>query len=324
MLTKRDEARMAETLEIQPYSGTLTHRALSWVTLPPDERKRRAVQAARDRDAATLWNLTEANLTRVGRSGAGVSPNTLETYGIGVRQALEAASGVGLLDPPLDWGSAYRIELEGKGASPATIRVKLAAARALFAALRWAGATRSDPFADVRAPNDPTPAWEKRAPYPPEAVERLLEIAEPREAVLVLLTAHGGMRISEACDLNETNLDLDASAARVQHGKGRKARTVHLSARLVQALKDLKLEPGASVIGIGVDGARKAIKRLCKRAGVTYRAAHAFRHSAGTRLYQQTGDLNRVAAHLGHASLETSRVYAHMSQDDLKANLEHW
>ena len=162
MLTTRDEDRMAETLEIQPYSGTITHRALSWVTLPPDERKRRAVQAARDRDDTTLWNLTEANLTRVGRAGAGVSPNTLEAYRIGVRQALEAARGVSLLDPPLEWGSAYRLELEGRRKSPATMRVKLATARALFAALRWAGATTGDPFADVHAPSDPTRAWEKR------------------------------------------------------------------------------------------------------------------------------------------------------------------
>lgn len=55
-------------------------------------RKRRAVQAARDRDGTTLWNLTEANLTRTGRDRANVRPHTLKTYEVGVKQVLEAAT----------------------------------------------------------------------------------------------------------------------------------------------------------------------------------------------------------------------------------------
>jgi integrase len=312
------------TLEIVRFEGNLVSRAIGWLELETGERKRRAVQAARDRDAATLWSLTEANLTRAGRAGANVSPHTLETYEVGVRQVLDAATGVSVLAPPRDWGSAYRLRLEGKGASAATVRVKLAAARALFAALRWAGATEADPFSDVKARKDPTPAWEKRAPYPLEAVERLLERAKPREAVLILLTAHAGLRIGEACRLRVGDVDLEARSLRVQDGKGGKARTVSLSTRLVQALEGVKLEPNDLVIGIAEHGARAALKRLCARAGVMYRAAHSFRHTAGTRLYEQTGDLNRVAAHLGHASLETSRVYAHMNPEKLRNDLEHW
>ena len=120
------------------------------------------------------------------------------------------------------------------------------------------------------------------------------------------------------------DVDLEARSLRVQDGKGGKARTVNLSARLVQALDGVKLEANDLVIGIAEHGARAALKRLCARAGVTYRAAHSFRHTAGTRLYEQTGDLNRVAAHLGHASLETSRVYAHMNKDELRNDLKHW
>ena len=65
------------TLEIVRFEGHLVSRATGWIDPEIGERKRRTVQAARDRDAATLWNLTEANLTRAGRAGATVSHYTL-------------------------------------------------------------------------------------------------------------------------------------------------------------------------------------------------------------------------------------------------------
>lgn len=53
-------------------------------------------------------------------------------------------------------------------------------------------------------------------------------------------------------------------------------------------------------------------------------ATQALRHSSGTRLYRETGDLETVARHLGHSSLETSRVYAKWSDERLKATLGEW
>ncbi|UQN09002.1 tyrosine-type recombinase/integrase [Deinococcus sp. QL22] len=48
-------------------------------------------------------------------------------------------------------------------------------------------------------------------------------------------------------------------------------------------------------------------------AETRYRGWHAFRHSAGTRLVRQTGSLKYAAHHLGHSSIETTRVYAKWS-----------
>lgn len=68
------------------------------------------------------------------------------------------------------WVSLFRKEAEvvrvGEGRlKPASVGVKLAAAKAFYAALRWSGATDTAPFADVRAAVDKTPAWEKRDAY---------------------------------------------------------------------------------------------------------------------------------------------------------------
>ena len=48
------------------------------------------------------------------------------------------------------------------------------------------------------------------------------------------------------------------------------------------------------------------------------------RHYAGTRLLQQTRSLEHVARHLGHAQIETSRIYAKWSDETLREALSAW
>ncbi len=315
--------------ELQLYTATITDRSRAWTALEPGEVKRRAARAARDRDATELWSLTEAWLCTYGKAGARISDKTLETYQVGVRQVLEAAEGISILEPPRDWGAGYVRALEDPNRDPkplsaSSVRVKLAAARTLWAALRWAGVSQSDPFDYVHAAKDPTPAWEKRQPYRENHLQKLLEIAEPRERALLLLGAHGGLRIAESCALQPEDLDLESRILRVQHGKGGKARTVNLSKRLCEALTELPAIRGKPLIGIAPHGARYALRQLCLKAGVPYQATHPLRHASGTRLYSQTKDLETVARHLGHANLETSRIYAKWSDESLKRAVEDW
>ena len=55
------------------------------------------------------------------------------------------------------------------------------------------------------------------------------------------------------------------------------------------------------------------MQALCRAADVTPKGVHALRHSAGTRLYAETHDLEATARHLGHSKLETTRIYANWS-----------
>ncbi len=54
------------------------------------------------------------------------------------------------------------------------------------------------------------------------------------------------------------------------------------------------------------------------------KGVHALRHYAGTRLMQQTKSLEDVARHLGHSSIETTRVYAKWSDEKLRDVLNDW
>ena len=55
---------------------SLLERTRDLATLPEDELRRLAAEAARDRDAEALWALLEAHLTLHGSAGSRVSRHT--------------------------------------------------------------------------------------------------------------------------------------------------------------------------------------------------------------------------------------------------------
>jgi hypothetical protein len=80
-------------LEIVAYSKTIQDRSRAWTTLEPGELRRRAVEAALDRDLETLWAITEAHLCLLGQP----SVHTLRAYKTGLGVTLEALSGENVL-----------------------------------------------------------------------------------------------------------------------------------------------------------------------------------------------------------------------------------
>ena len=51
---------------------------------------------------------------------------------------------------------------------------------------------------------------------------------------------------------------------------------------------------------------------------------HSLRHTSGTHLYRDTGDLETVAQHLGLSTIETARVYTKWSDERLKQAVGSW
>ena len=303
----------APGLTIELFRDNPLSAARGWTTLNPEERRRRAILAAQHLDRETLWSLTEAHTVLYGAAGAGLSPRTARAYRGGLGKLIDYAgrSGFGFIRPAPDSGALYIRSLETAGLSPASVRVHLAAARTVFRAMRWAGATTLDPFSDVRPQRDNTAAWDKRQPYTDQEVQNLLKYASPRDQALIFLCAHAGLRIEEALSLQWVDVDLLAGMLTVRQGKGGKLRRVSLTRSLIQALQDLP--HGDLVIGGTQVAARQRLKVIAARAGSRYRGWYAFRHYAGTRLVRQTGSLEHAARHLGHATLETTRVYVKWS-----------
>jgi len=221
----------------------------AWVRIHRSDRRRLAIEAARDKDTTALLSLTEAWLRTYSTAGATIAKGTVENHKHGVRKLLAAWREEDLLKPDAEAANRYVRMMERQGLKPGTIYGRVAAARALYRALRWARASLYDPFADVHVPHDPTPPWEKRKPYDSDEIVALLDsAADPFDRVLVLLGAHGGLRAGECVRLRWRDVNMARRDLIIRVSKGGKTRTVGMSASLRQALHGLPRRPDGYVL----------------------------------------------------------------------------
>ncbi len=292
----------------------------------------RAVEAASTYDTDMLVQVTHAYMTTGSRKGARTSAKTLAAYSLAVRDFVPWAqqSGVQLLRPGRRDGGRYVAQLQtrpsqGRGKtgtlSAATVAQYVAGARALYRALRWAGATEAQPFEDAHVPPDPTPGIVKNPPYMRE-VDDVLPHCPPRLAALLLLCAHAGLRVTEALTLKVSDIH---GAQLTVHGKGGKVRRVPLGRRVRTALQGL---PPVTADGHLFDWQYHQVQYRMRRAftaaghQLAWRGFHAARKHSGTRLYRATKDFTRVGLFLGHSSVDTTRRYVALEENDVQNEVE--
>ncbi|MVN88330.1 tyrosine-type recombinase/integrase [Deinococcus sp. HMF7620] len=321
------------TLALMQARMHLQANAQQVAGLPAEEKRRRALRAIQERDLDSLWALVLAHLVLHSRRGAKISANTLTKY----RQAYEMywtwteQAGVMITRPHKDAGLSYIRYLEANGRVRSTVGWHLASCKALYEALRWCSATESDPFRDVRPVADATPQHQKGRLYTQDQISALLGVANAEEAVVVLLGADCGLRVSEIMGLQRSHLHMTEEPPTVYVlGKGAKTREVPLSRRTEAALRRwLDMTPGWGPALLGAtspDWAEYTMKRLCKQAGVEYakRTVHGLRRTAGTRLYEETLDLLETRDFLGHSSAQTTEVYVQYARNKKKPTNRDW
>lgn len=313
--------------ELAVHAGDATEDAAQWARLSPQQRRVRAVRAANERDGEALWSLTNYVLTTRGQRRGRVSERTRATYRRGVLDLVEAFAEENLLAPSDDAGALYllRLEtepllrrrhgrLETRPRAASTVAVKLAAAKALYRALRHVRATEARPFADLSAPVDDAAPESKREAYAAEEVARLLAVAEPLDRAFIHLCVTAGLRNFEATGLTWGQVRFEERVLKDVVGKGRRVRDVPAAAALLEALAVVRPEPcdpQAPVLPFGSGRARVRLRRVCARAGVRYsgREVHGLRHTAGTEVTRRHG-IDAAADLLRHANLQTTRRYS--------------
>ncbi|MFC4636777.1 tyrosine-type recombinase/integrase [Deinococcus hohokamensis] len=314
--------------DLVPFTGDRLSQARALGSLTDEALRVRAVTAARDKNVSELWALTLAYLSTDTSGGVSLSPHTLRAYRKGTEVLVDhaRAHAWNLLHPGRREPGLYVAALSSSGLKPATVMARVAAASALYRALRWAGATDADPFADVKRPKERTRGIVKNPPYRAEFVQALLEQADPQERALLLLMTHAGLRIAEALGVEWAHVDLPRRRLLIAHGKGDKARRVPLSALLREALEALGPAQGPVLPWRAYSTAYDRLRKLALRAGRQheFRGFHAGRKYAGTQLYAATKDFTRVAGFLGHEQVDTTRRYVEVPEDDLDDIVENF
>jgi integrase/recombinase XerC len=154
-----------------------------------------------------------------------------------------------------------------------------------------------------------------------------------RDAAVLELLYASGIRVSELCGLDVEDVDLDRRTVRVL-GKGGKERTVPIGLPAQRAVEAwigagrplLATESSGPALLLGARGsrlnpttARQIVAVRAAAAGLAQRTSpHDLRHSAATHLLDGGADLRDVQELLGHASLESTQIYTHLSKERLR------
>jgi site-specific recombinase XerD len=219
--------------------------------------------------------------------------------------------------------NAYLAQLDRRGLSGATRRQKLIIIRTFFNWLKTQGLMKANPAEAVLPPQreEKEPRVLSREEY-----QRLLSvITKPRDRAIVQLLLQTGIRLSEIQQLTTADYELpkritkDALGTLRILGKGRKTRTVLLNTKACEALAGwLKVRPRMDGEALFVSnrhqpvsrrGFQHVVRTYLEKAGIKGAGVHTLRHTFATHHIAMGTDLVTVQEFLGHASLDTTRLY---------------
>ena len=216
--------------------------------------------------------------------------------------------------------------------SPSSVNARMAAATHL---LRWFGHTMPE---WIRRPN-------RRRPLPKTLNKREIsrfkltvsEFKDPIVKPLTTMMLETGVRVSEICNMDVDDVDLDDLSALILGGKGEKDRTVlftdltaegiqeWMAERRMRAEKQVKEERQALFLTknghrITARWVQKLMDRIADRAEIkrSRLTPHTLRHTFASGLLERGADLVTIQRLLGHASIATTRVYLEISDQTLR------
>ncbi len=239
----------------------------------------------------------------------------------------------------------YREKLIADGSKPTSINRMIAALRAFG---QWSSETYDLPnpadriktvsVSKLHEPNSLDKqalyklqkALDRRAAY---AAQKGRELAwVQRDSAIILTLLHTGLRVGELCALKLDDVQIKDRSGKVtvRRGKGMRYREVPLNATARQVLQAwLAVRPAIvadeSVSALfvskyreplGAGAVQHLLREISQETGHEI-TPHMLRHSFAKALVDSGVGLEKVAALLGHTSLETTRVYTVPTERDL-------
>lgn len=172
------------------------------------------------------------------------------------------------------------------------------------------------------------PRKEKRLPIilSTEEIKLLIDSIEHAKTKLIIKFLYSsGLRVSELVNLTPKDLDFQQNIGWVRKGKGSKDRLFKIAESISKPLqKYLEKHPGNKFVfseneAMSTRNIQLLISNAAKKAGINKQVTpHTLRHSFATALLNAGENLLVIQQLLGHENLETTKIYTHVSQDQLK------
>ncbi len=162
-------------------------------------------------------------------------------------------------------------------------------------------------------------------PVLPDAARRRAK----KELALLYAYCGAGLRLTEATNLLIEDI-IEEGFIRVNR-KGGHQDFVPVEDEIIRVFRDWLEAKGhnGQYIFSGKDHekpmaprtAQGIIKALCRRAGLDDVHVHSLRHTAGYQLRKGGSDERDIQDFLGHKNIATTKIYTHMTNEDLKRRL---
>lgn len=155
----------------------------------------------------------------------------------------------------------------------------------------------------------------------------------PREKALIDFLFSTGCRISECAALDLRDIDFRDRSVRIRHGKGDKFRITYFNAESevslrvyldskpaeTSALFSNSRAPYGHVSKEALEAEVRKIRARVPELSVTL-TPHVLRHTFTTTAISNGAPVQHVQQLLGHASLDTTMIYTHLLQDDIRSS----
>ncbi len=151
-----------------------------------------------------------------------------------------------------------------------------------------------------------------------------------RDRAILTTFLFGGLRCNELRMLDVADVDFEADTIFIRYAKRDKQRIVPLHSEASSAMAAYLGDRQSGAVFLSVRGhrisnrrLRTLVKEIGQKAGLRKDLhPHTLRHTYATLLREAGVELGDVGNLLGHASLETTRIYDHMSMSRKRAAVD--
>jgi integrase/recombinase XerD len=224
------------------------------------------------------------------------------------------------------------------GAKPRTVRRRLATIKSLFSSLERHGMIPSNPLAGMRSevkvgkllPRTVARTTVKsllRAARRTDSSTPESRLRKTRDTAILELLFATGMRVSEVVATNIGDVDMDRLVISVC-GKGNRERQIPIVCEAFQEALEQQLAnqeqakaTASTPLFVNRRGTRmsdQSIRAILRRYGAQVGSRritpHMLRHTIATLLLEDGVDLRHIQRLLGHSSITTTTIYAHVSE----------
>ena len=159
-----------------------------------------------------------------------------------------------------------------------------------------------------------------------EEIQRMFDVCENlKHRTILALLYSCSLRVSELLNLKWVDIDRSRMVINIRQAKGKKDRQVGLNDKLIGILIQYyhQYKPkeyvfnGQFSLQYSQESVLQVIKQLASKAGIDNKRVytHLMRHCSATHMLEGGIDLNLIQRILGHASVKTTAIYAHISHN---------